>query len=93
MRFALSAVVIHALDEEDLFTRAPIEHTIENMDRILVPGAVDVHELRTTSRMMGLREARKWIEKTANAAGKRRKSGCILLGLSERQPTSWGLPQ
>jgi hypothetical protein len=55
MRFALSAVVIHALDEEDLFTRAPIEHTIENMDRILVPGAVDVDELRTALWTTGFR--------------------------------------
>ncbi|MGD2144618.1 MAG: hypothetical protein PVF54_09105 [Anaerolineae bacterium] len=47
--------VIHLLGEEDLFTRASIEHAIATMDRILEPGAVDVDELRTALWMAGLR--------------------------------------
>ena len=35
------------LGQEELFTRASIEHAIENMDSILEPGNVDVDELRT----------------------------------------------
>jgi len=47
MRDVITEGVIHMLGEEDLFTRASIEHAIENMDRILEPGSVDVDELRT----------------------------------------------
>ena len=47
--------VIHMLGQEDLFTRASIEHAIENMDRILEPGNVDVDELRTALWMTGFR--------------------------------------
>ncbi len=47
MRDVITEGVVHMLGEEDLFTRASIEHAIENMDRILEPGAVDVDELRT----------------------------------------------
>jgi hypothetical protein len=43
------------LGQEDLFTRASIEHAIENMDRILEPGAVDVDQLRTALWMAGFR--------------------------------------
>jgi hypothetical protein len=43
------------LGEEDLFTRASIEHAIENMDRMLEPGAVDIDELRTALWMTGFR--------------------------------------
>jgi hypothetical protein len=45
--------VIQMLGQEDLFTRASIEHAIENMDRILEPGNVDVDELRTALWMTG----------------------------------------
>jgi hypothetical protein len=47
--------VIQLLGQEDLFTRASIEHAIENMDRILEPGAVDVDQLRTALWMAGFR--------------------------------------
>jgi hypothetical protein len=47
--------VIRMLGQEDLFTRASIEHAIENMDRILEPGAVDVDQLRTALWMAGFR--------------------------------------
>lgn len=55
MRDAVTDGVIHMLGEEDLFTRASIEHAIENMDRILEPGNVDVDELRTALWMTGFR--------------------------------------
>jgi hypothetical protein len=46
MRDAITEGVVHLLGQEDLFTRPSIQHAIENMDRILEPGAVDVDELR-----------------------------------------------
>jgi hypothetical protein len=55
MRDVVTEGVIHMLGEEDLFTRASIEHAIENMDRMLEPGAVDVDELRTALWMTGFR--------------------------------------
>ena len=55
MRDAVTEGVIHMLGQEDLFTRASIEHAIENMDRILEPGAVDIDELRTALWMTGFR--------------------------------------
>jgi len=55
MRDAVTEGVIHFLGQEDLFTRASIEHAIENMDRILEPGVVDVDELRTALWMTGFR--------------------------------------
>jgi hypothetical protein len=55
MRDFITAGVIHMLGQEDLFTRASIEHAIENMDRILEPGNVDVDELRTTLWMLKFR--------------------------------------
>jgi hypothetical protein len=55
MRDAVTEGVIHMLGEENLFTRASIEHAIENMDRILEPGNVDVDELRTALWMTGFR--------------------------------------
>ncbi len=55
MRDVVTDGVIHMLGEEDLFTRASIEHAIENMDRMLEPGAVDVDELRTALWMTGFR--------------------------------------
>ncbi len=55
MRDAVTEGVIRMLGEEDLFTRASIEHAIENMDRILEPGNVDVDELRTALWMTGFR--------------------------------------
>jgi hypothetical protein len=55
MRDAVTDGVIHMLGEENLFTRASIEHAIENMDRILEPGNVDVDELRTALWMTGFR--------------------------------------
>ncbi|HDQ73333.1 MAG TPA: hypothetical protein ENN19_14760 [Chloroflexi bacterium] len=55
MRDMVTEGVIHMLGEEDLFTRASIEHAIDNMDRILEPGAVDTDELRTALWMTGFR--------------------------------------
>jgi len=55
MRDVVTEGVIHMLGQEDLFTRASIEHAIENMDRILEPGNVDVDELRTTLWMLKFR--------------------------------------
>lgn len=47
MRDVIAEGMIQMLGQEELFTRASIEHAIENMDRILEPGNVDVDELRT----------------------------------------------
>jgi hypothetical protein len=55
MRDAVTEGVIQLLGQEDLFTRASIEHAIENMERILEPGNVDVDELRTALWMTGFR--------------------------------------
>jgi hypothetical protein len=55
MRDAVTEGMIQFLGQEDLFTRASIEHAIENMDRILEPGVVDVDELRTALWMTGFR--------------------------------------
>jgi len=55
MRDLITEGVVHMLGQEDLFTRASIEHAIENMDRILEPGNVDVDELRTTLWMLKFR--------------------------------------
>jgi len=55
MRDIVTDGIVHMLGQEDLFTRASIEHAIENMDRILEPGNVDVDELRTTLWMLKFR--------------------------------------
>jgi hypothetical protein len=55
MRDVVTEGVIHMLGQEDLFTRASIEHAIEHMDRILEPGNVDVDGLRTALWMTGFR--------------------------------------
>jgi hypothetical protein len=55
MRDVITEGVIHMLGQEDLFTRASIEHAIENMDRVLESDHVDVDELRTTLWMTGFR--------------------------------------
>ena len=55
MRDAVTEGVIQLLGQENLFTRASIEHAIENMERILEPGNVDVDELRTALWMTGFR--------------------------------------
>lgn len=55
MRDVVTEGMIHILGHEDLFTKASIEHAIENMDLILEPGAVDVDELRTALWMAGFR--------------------------------------
>jgi hypothetical protein len=47
MRDAIVEGVIHMMGEEGLFARAAIEQGIDNIDRILEPGAVDVDEFRT----------------------------------------------
>jgi hypothetical protein len=47
--------VVQMLGQEGLFTRASIKHTIDNLDRILQPGAVDVDQLRTALWMAGFR--------------------------------------
>lgn len=46
---------IRMLGEETLFTRASINHAIENLDHILEPGAIDPDELRTALWMAGFR--------------------------------------
>lgn len=55
MRDTITAGVIHLLGQEDLFTRATIEHAIENMDQVFDAGAVDVDELRTALWMLKFR--------------------------------------
>ena len=55
MRDVITEGVIQMMGQEDLFTRASIKHAIENMDRILEPGNVDVDELRTALWMMKFR--------------------------------------
>lgn len=55
MRDIVTDGIVHMLGQEDLFTRASIEHAIKNMDRILEPGNVDVDELRTTLWMLKFR--------------------------------------
>ena len=55
IRDAVTEGVIQLLGQEDLFTRASIEHAIENMERILEPGNIDVNELRTALWMTGFR--------------------------------------
>ncbi len=47
--------VIGMLGEEDLFTRASIEHAIDHMDQILEAGAIDAEELRMALWMAGFR--------------------------------------
>jgi hypothetical protein len=47
MKDAIIEGMIQLLGEEHLFMRASLEHAIENMDRILEPGNVDVDQLRT----------------------------------------------
>ncbi|MDY6877554.1 MAG: hypothetical protein SWK90_15335 [Chloroflexota bacterium] len=55
MRDIVTEGVVRMLGQEDLFTQASIEHAIENMDRILEPGNVDVDELRTALWMLKFR--------------------------------------
>lgn len=47
--------VIQMLGQEDLFTRASIEHAIDHMDQILEAGAADADQLRSALWMMGFR--------------------------------------
>jgi hypothetical protein len=47
--------VIYMLGDEDLFTRASVEHAIDHMDQILQPGAIDADGLRTALWMAGFR--------------------------------------
>ena len=47
MRDAIVEATVQMMGEEDLFARAAVEQAIDNMDRILEPGAVDVDEFRT----------------------------------------------
>ncbi len=55
MRDVVTDGVVQLLGEENLFTRASIQHAIDNLDRILEPGAVDADELRTALWMAGFR--------------------------------------
>jgi hypothetical protein len=55
MRDVIADGVVHMLGEENLFTRASIDHAIENLDRILEAGHVDTNELRTALWMMKFR--------------------------------------
>lgn len=47
MRDAIVEATIHMMGDEGLFARAAVEEAIDNIDRILEPGAVDVDEFRT----------------------------------------------
>ena len=47
--------VVRLLGEEDLFTRASVQHAIEHMDEILQPGTIDSDQLRTALWMAGFR--------------------------------------
>lgn len=47
MRDAIVEATVQMMGEEGLFARAAVEQAIDNMDRILEPGAVDVDEFRT----------------------------------------------
>lgn len=47
MRDVIVEGVIHMMGEEGLFARAVVEQAIDNIDRILEPGVVDVDEFRT----------------------------------------------
>jgi len=55
MRGLITDGIIQMLGEENLFTRASIEHAINHMDQILEPGAVDTDQLRTALWMAGFR--------------------------------------
>jgi hypothetical protein len=55
MRDVITEGVIHMLGQEDLFTRASVEHAIEHMDQILEMENLDVDELRTALWMTGFR--------------------------------------
>lgn len=55
MREAVTEGVIRMLGQEDIFTRASIEYAINNMERILEPGVVNVDDLRTALWMTGFR--------------------------------------
>lgn len=55
MKDAIVEGMVQMLGEENLFTRPVLEHAIDNMDRILEPGAVDVDQLRTALWMTGFR--------------------------------------
>lgn len=47
MRDAIVEATVQMMGDEGLFARAVVEQAIDNMDRILEPGAVDVDEFRT----------------------------------------------
>ena len=55
MRDVVVDSLIQMLGQEELFARPSIEYAIDNMDRILEAGAVDVDELRTALWMTGFR--------------------------------------
>ena len=55
MRDVITEGVIHLLGEENLFTRAAIDHAIDNLDQILSGSGVDTTELRTALWMMKFR--------------------------------------
>jgi hypothetical protein len=55
MRETITAGVLQMLGQEDLFTRATIDHALDHMDAILESGQVDVDELRTTLWMLKFR--------------------------------------
>jgi len=55
MRDVITEGVMHMIGQGDVFTRASIEHAIENMDHILEADNVDVDELRTALWMTGFR--------------------------------------
>lgn len=55
MKDVLVEGVMRMTGSEDPFSRAAIEMSLENMERILEPGAVNVEDLRLAFWMAGLR--------------------------------------
>jgi hypothetical protein len=55
MREVITEGVLQMLGQEDLFTRASIDHALDNLDTILASGQVDVDDLRTTLWMLKFR--------------------------------------
>ena len=55
MRDVIAEGIIHLTGQEDLFTRASIDHAIQSMDKTLESGGVDIDQLRTALWMMKFR--------------------------------------
>lgn len=55
MKDAVVEGAMHVMGSDDPFTRAALEMNLENMDRILEPGAVPVEDFRLALWMAGFR--------------------------------------